>query len=213
MRARPTHPGHRRARPGLTFIEVVISIFMLTIVMSMIVGATSFFQRSSTVLRRRAEAMEAAHRIIVQHLEDRKLLITGPKRVELNGTLYGYDIKEFSLAADGDEDTSKTTRSQVPVEEASIDERLTAKLHQVYVEVYLDDPDLPYTGQTLATMSRVFNIIDPEKDLLILITELMEADIERLNAEADAANAARGPGGPTGGQAPPPAGGAGTGDR
>ncbi len=185
---RHVHRHANATRAGMTFIEVVAAMALIGVIASMIAGTIAFSRNASNIMHRRAEAAEAAHRIIIQHLEDPALLRTGPKRVDLNGTLYGYELEEYTLLGEEDEEAGTTIRTKINAAEASLDERLSAKIHMLTVHVFLDDPDLPSTGETLATISRVYNPLntdDPEI-LLRFINEVMEAEIGRLKDEAEA---------------------------
>lgn len=152
-----------RTRRGLTFLEVVAAMVMVSAVSAMILGAIGYLKRAADRERFRLDAMEVAHRIVLAHIDDRTGLRQAPKRVNLNGVIYHYDLVEEllvqeTLSEDEEGEAVKFSRRAVRASDVAPTERLTERLHRVTVEVYLDPDEYPRLGgATLAELDRVFD--------------------------------------------------------
>lgn len=177
----------RCARKGVTFLEVVVAMAMLITVVSMLTGTLGFIENSAAAHRRHAEALEVAHRIIIQHMEDPALLRGQPRRVELNGTLYGFEITEAVLKPSANSEEGITVQNAVDVSEIDAGVRFTHKLHLVSVEVFIDDPDIQRDGHTLTTLRRIYNPLSLENpnDLIKIVQDWRGLDLEKQREEAE----------------------------
>ncbi len=60
------------ARRGLTFLEVVIAIAMLSVFATLALGSIGYLAVNAERNKHRLQATELAHRVIVQYLDDRE---------------------------------------------------------------------------------------------------------------------------------------------
>lgn len=166
-RNRPRHA----ARLGLTLIEVVVATATLTLTAGAIVGGMNFMAAVSERDRLRLDAIEVAHRMIQQQIEDPSLLSGQIKRAEMNGHYYSFTLQEFVL--NSDEDGKITTGGRFKYKskqssEATGDERVKGKLNQLVARVYLDDDNTGVGGKApLAELSRIYNWLRGDQDNLL----------------------------------------------
>jgi type II secretory pathway pseudopilin PulG len=181
---RCTMPRSSRHR-GLTFLEVVISLAMVGTITAMITGGIGFMERVALANRQRLDAAEVAHRIIIQQIDDDRLWKQGPKRVELNGTVYEFELHLEVLFKDtGLGDTRRGRRTIRQTSEVTLGDRLVSKLHLITARVWAVDPPQTSRGP-LATMTRVYDILDMEGDSLVgRILRMQEEDMQRQIDEA-----------------------------
>ncbi len=169
----------------MTFIEVVAAMALIGVIASMIAGTIAFSRNASGIMHRRAEAAEAAHRIIIQHLEDPGVLDKGPRRVDLNGTLYHYELREFALIGE-DAGAGTTRRKRIDIAQATMNERLSSKVHMVSVDIFDAGALDAAPARPLATLTRVYNPLntdDPDK-ILDWLGRVIDQDTERLRRES-----------------------------
>ena len=200
--------SHRggRAQGGLTFLEVIMSLAMVGVVGAMITGGIGFMERAQRANALRLDAVEVAHRVIIQQVDDDKLWKQEVNRVELNGTVFEFELNLEVLVTDGSSTDPRARRERRQVNESTFNERLTSKLHLVTAQVWAVDPPQE-SGEPLATLTRVYNILDVEGDALFgriirMQEEDMQRQIDQLKAERDG-GAAPGGGGGGGGSAAP----------
>ncbi|MGP1345316.1 MAG: type II secretion system protein [Phycisphaerales bacterium] len=189
----------RRAQRGLTFLEVIMSLAMVGVVGAMITGGIGFMERAQRANALRLDAVEVAHRVIIQQVDDDKLWKQEVNRVELNGTVFEFDLHLEVLVSDGSSTDPRARRERREVNASTFNERLTSKLHLVTAQVWAVDPPQE-SGEPLATLTRVYNILDVEGDALFgriirMQEEDMQRQIDQLKAERDGGAAPGGGGG------------------
>jgi len=60
------------ARRGLTFIEVVVALAMLSVFATLALGSIGYLSANAERNKHRLQASELAHRVIIQYLDDRE---------------------------------------------------------------------------------------------------------------------------------------------
>jgi len=82
------------SRPGLTFLEVVLSVVLLAIATSMIMAAINNMLSAQTVHRQRLGAAEIANRLTLQYLDDKRTLPAAGAPVVYGRERYRWDYTE-----------------------------------------------------------------------------------------------------------------------
>lgn len=126
---------------------------------------------------RRAEACEAAHGAITRHIH--RLNSDHPARIEISGTPYICTLSEYVLITPA----PGSPPVRLPVEQATLDQRLSAKLHLIEAEAFA------VSGAPLATLSRIYNplnVNEPTNGLPVFINTLMEHQIEKIQRDSEA---------------------------
>jgi len=203
-------PRGRRApicgrQAGLTLLEVVISLVLLGMLSSMVFGAISFMQSAADYQLRRLDAVEVAHRVVMQHIDNRELLRGQPRRVEQNGRVFHFELREELLVQEESEGEGPTRRTAQRSDQSELTEILSQKLHQVTVDVYAEDEKTgKWGGEPLATIVRVFDPTvnlngDDEAVLRWILSKLNEEKERRGGASAPSGSGAPAPQGSPGG--------------
>jgi hypothetical protein len=153
----------RTNQPGLTILEVVIAVAMLAGMASVILGAVSLMENSIVRDRHRLNAMEVAHRVVVQLIDDHTWVDRQPaRRVQQGDYYYDFDYRvdvlyhEKGLDEEGKEIPSNRRATKL-ASESSVEERLKAQIHEITVTVYLERPDGSRSPQAYATLHRLYN--------------------------------------------------------
>ncbi len=173
----PAHATPPRTRRGLTILEVVASLVILSGITSGVMGGVSFMQRSLERDRIRLAANEAAHRLILQYLDDAASVYEKTDPVEVQGLRFEFDFGVAELNAPEDEGASvdvrtANTRDALP-QMSGLTSLLETQLEQVTVRVWLDSPRAGYqAGESIAELVRVYDIT---RDMDRLMEMLMDA--------------------------------------
>lgn len=177
----------RRTRTGLTFIEVVVSVALLAGMASVVLGAVTLMENAAAREIHRLNAMEVAHRVIVQIIDDHKWIKRNKHLpVEMNGHLYVFTHREDVLSREEGLDEAEgadrsNRRTSRPAAEASLDERLKAQIHEVTITVYLERADGSRSEQPYAELTRVYNPIMGEGNRGVeWFTDLLQEQYEDL---------------------------------
>lgn len=172
------------AQLGLTFLEVVISLAMVGTIAAMITGAIGFMERAHLANRLRLDAAEVAHRVVIQQIDDDQLWKQEANRVELNGTVFEFDLNLEVLTKDESSSESRGRRNARATNEVTFNERLVSKLHLVTARVWAVDPP-QQSAEPLATITRVYDMLDVEGAALFgRIVRMQEEDYQRQIDEA-----------------------------
>lgn len=181
-RATPIGP-RRGARGGLTFIEVVVSLLVVSGLATVIFGAIGFVETAAAMDARRVKAHEIAHRIVIQMVDDENWIEGQPRRVNLGDDYFVFEVSDAYITRETEIDpetgqdrfTSRTrTRS---AEEMTGEERLTSQLRIITVSVWWERPDRTIEPERMAAISRVYNPLDTPNDARALqwMTEQLSA--------------------------------------
>lgn len=173
VRRSPTTP--RRDRRGLTILEVVASLGLLSGIASGVMGALSFIERAQERDRIRLAGHEAAHRLILQYLDNPKRVYRQHDPVEVQGLRFDFAFQVAELAGSEDEGATadvRTARTREGMPQlADLKTLLTTQLEQVTVRVWLNEPRAGYrAGEPVAELVRVYDIArDMDRLMKILL--------------------------------------------
>ena len=166
-----------RQRKGLTIIEVVASLAMLGSISAGTMGAIGFMQRSLERDRVRLAGHEAAHRLILQYLDDPGSVYRQNDPVEVQGLRFVFDFQVAELTTTEDEGVGTDTRTarnrDAPPNLSDLQTLLQTQLEQVTVRVWLEAPRAGYRArEPIAEIVRVYDIA---RDMDRLMKILMDA--------------------------------------
>lgn len=161
-------------RRGVTMIEVVLAVALLSSVAAIVVTAYDGVSRLNDRQRHRIYAAEVAHRLILNYLLDPKSLPDEGERIPYGAdNLYRHELDELILLEEESEAENVDLRRSVP--EAQLDEnaRLGAGLKMITVRIYhLENRGFADVREPLASVTRIYSPIDPSKDDDILIRQV-----------------------------------------
>ena len=181
-RGRPRRPASRR---GLSVLEVVVAVAVLTLSTGMVTAAIGTLGASRARADHRLAAAEAAHRVILQFNDDPTTVTTGDSPVEVDGYVFDFVVRQsiLQIAVDGFQSAARVEPAPVSFDEAKRDIAflLTNRLWRVEVDVIARERGHGFNpGDTVATLSRVYDVLgedDPEK-LIELITRLLADELD-----------------------------------
>ncbi len=160
-----------RQRSGITILEVVVSLVLMVGVGSMVLSAFGYLERAAARDRIRLAAYEAAHRIVLQFIDDpttiRSLLDpSGLSRepVLVNGEEFRFILTEDLLVTENNESGGAIGRAQ---SEFDLETLLSNKLKFIQVRVSLTERKAGFAPeQTIASIDRIYNIMNNPETLL-----------------------------------------------
>jgi len=159
-------------RGGLTFLEVLLSAAMLTMIAGAITAAHQGVHRMSSQQEQWLEATEVAHRLILNYLLDPQSLPEQGQKITRDLGVYEHVLKEEMLVEQESEEDRRTVREPVPEDELERDERLGAGLKRITIEIY--PLGQRGRGRPLASLSRTYNPFEGDEDVLLRqVQELM----------------------------------------
>lgn len=152
------HGATSRARAGLTFLEVVVSIAILAGVGSIVFGVIGFTTGNQQRDAHRVEAMEVAHRVVLQWIDDPEWIRSQPKRYPYAGSTYAFEVREMFLVNEEDRDVSggRMSATPTPQDEAGTREIITSGLRLLDVYVWREREDGIVEDEPLAHINRVY---------------------------------------------------------
>jgi hypothetical protein len=178
-----------RSERGISFLEVVFSAALLAIVAATVSTGFSVVEGLSRNGERQLAAYEIAHRLILQNLDNPGHMPSPdlPLPAEVTGRIekFWYLRNISKLTPEGDSAAGSTVRGQVNANLLSTEERITAGITQVTIEVY-EDFDGRRAATPLASLTRIYNPFagsedDPASFLDNLTFELADnPDIQAL---------------------------------
>lgn len=128
-----------RCGRGLTLIEVVVAVATLVIAAGALLGGSSFVSGLAARDRLRVDAAEAAHRVIIQHIEDPNFWRTQPKRVEMGGRYFAFTLEEEVVTAPDQAGASGRVNYATTALASAQTEQALKSLNRLLVRVYPDD--------------------------------------------------------------------------
>ncbi|MDF1808285.1 MAG: hypothetical protein P1U42_01165 [Phycisphaerales bacterium] len=89
-------PNHRRlqSRRGLTFLEAILAVVLLSMVAISLSSAVSFMSQSQRRMAQRLGAAELANRLILQYIDERDSLPDKALPIEYDIDLYRWTLEE-----------------------------------------------------------------------------------------------------------------------
>lgn len=171
------------SRRALTFIEVMVATALLASLASIVIGTVTFMDSSVARQRYRLDAMEVAHRLVAQYLDDDQLLPPQNLPIQQGNAFYRYVMKEEVVMQDDTDGTGLRKGRIKRQDEVSAQEALPQMLNRVTIAVYLDDPANPFveTREPLAVLSRMYNPV-AGRDEDAMLRYLMK-QVERFQRE------------------------------
>jgi len=161
---------HRR---GITILEVITSLVLLIGVGTMVLSAFGYVERAAARDRIRLAGHEAAHRIILQFIDEPNPILAARDRedpVLVNGHEFYFWLDERVLVSETNDSGAVVGTAQDSVD---IETLLTNKLKLISVRVWIDERKAGFAPkQTVASIDRIYNIMnDPENLLEVLRRE------------------------------------------
>jgi hypothetical protein len=152
----------RRARAGLTFVEVIVSVGIVAGAAVLAFGTIGFLEKVASHNIDRVNGAEVAHRVILQWIDDFQWLRNQDHRVEMGGRFYQFDVWEEVLAAEsaevaGTARRASQRRTSVRADTVTADERFQAQIHQITVQVFAELPDRSRAPVPVARLVRSYN--------------------------------------------------------
>ena len=170
----------KASRPALTMIEVVMALATLVIVSGMILGSVTFMEATAARNTTRLEAMEVAHRVIMQYIDEPDDLKQFNQRYQYNQDFYRFEVREEVLQTDDSTDIPGLTRREGTLaKDLGTQETFRSLLYQVTVTVYRENPNNPDDFPIIpdAQLVRLYNPISlferDESRLLDWITQVL----------------------------------------
>lgn len=144
-------------------IEVVIALATLVTASGMILGAVSFMEGTAARNTARLEAMEVAHRVVMQYIDEPEQLKQFNRRYDYNLHTYYFELTEEVLQVDENTNIQGLTRRETQrAEDLSMQDILQSQLQQITVTVYRTDPGSPdgIAATPDAQLTRLFSPIN-----------------------------------------------------
>jgi prepilin-type N-terminal cleavage/methylation domain-containing protein len=179
----PGSPGAAGWRRGLTLLEVIAATMLLAGLASIVLGAVSFMEASNARERHRLQAMEVAHRIVAQYIDNPKLLPDETVPIQHGESFYLYTLQEDVLTQSQDAGSNIRKAIARKKQDLSVEEALPHMLNRITIRVYVDDPDAPVLDarRPAAELVRIFDpIMGRPQD--VVLEELLKL-MERVQAE------------------------------
>lgn len=178
-------------RRGLTLLEVVAATAMLAGLASIVLGAVSYMESASARERHRLQAMEVAHRIIAQYIDNPDLLPDESTPIQHAESYYRFTIEEEVLMQEQEAGSKIRRATARGKNQLSVEEALPQMLNRITIKVYLDDPGSTVvdSSRPIAELMRIFNPITgrPEDVVLAELLKLVErAQREESQRQRDA---------------------------
>jgi len=156
----------RRQRRGLGLLEALLALVVLGSAITIAVGGMGAIQQMNRVQQDRLNAMEVAHRLLLNHMIDPDSLPSTERPIAQGDGVYRYQIEEAVLEAE--DQGSRTRRRSRPMREMTGNQRLQAGLVMVTVHVYFDDRgDIDQERGEIAQLSRIYDPFDTDEETIM----------------------------------------------
>lgn len=165
-----------RAARGVTFIEVSLAVALLAGLAGVISTAYDGIGKMTALEQDRLYATEVAHRLILNYLLDPASLPEPGERIPYGDNIfYRHELITEMLIEEDSKDDNVAVRKAVLEEKATKNQRLGAGLKMVTVRIYhTRDSGYHDLNRPLATVTRIYNPIDPNKDEDIFLRQVQE---------------------------------------
>ncbi len=165
-----------RRHRGMTLLEAMLALLILGAATTIGLGGMGAIQRIAAIEQERLNAMEVAHRLLLNHMIDPGSLPDpeGPPISQGRG-VFRFELDEAVLEEDASSSGVSRRRSR-SIRETTGNQRLAAGLVQVTVKVYADaggEPDM-VRGQ-IAELTRIYDPFDTDEETIMFnqLEELM----------------------------------------
>lgn len=153
-----------RTRRGITILEVITSLVLLFGVGSMVLSAFGYVERAAARDRIRLAGHEAAHRIILQFIDDPDSIRNATDPVLVNGQEFGFELTEELLVSESNDSGGFVGTAR---REFDLETLLSNKLKLIRVRVWINERKAGYAPmQTVASLERIYNIMNNPDVLL-----------------------------------------------
>lgn len=126
-------------RRGLTFIEVVVALAMLSVFATLVLGSIGFVTSLTERGESRLQAMELAHRVVVQYLDDKDLVPAPDQFVWQGNTQYRVEIEESILQQESTTIEGLSEGTTLDVQDVDLQQRVQS-MHKLTIAVFLWEP-------------------------------------------------------------------------
>ena len=165
-----------RQRSGITILEVVVSLVLMVGIGSMVLSAFGYLERAAARDRIRLAAYEAAHRIVLQFIDDpttiRSTLDSQNRSTDpvfVNGEEFSFRLTEDLLVTENSDSGGMVGTAQ---SEFDLETLLSNKLKLIHVEVWLNERKAGFAPeQQIARIDRIYNIMNNPETLLQFLRE------------------------------------------
>jgi type II secretory pathway pseudopilin PulG len=167
----------QRAR-GMTVLEVIAALAVLAGVASMVTGVLQFQRRAAEIDRTRLAAAEAAHRLILQYIEDSRSVENARAPVEIDGELYDFTLRVDVLISRGSGDDGAPARREARDAAAvPIIDLLTNRLKRVTIRSWPADQRFAFgPDNPAAELTRTYDVLVNQEQL---IEDIMQGTAEQ----------------------------------
>lgn len=153
VRSRQPHNPRRTAPRGLTLLEVVLAVVMLSLVAAAITSAISTVEAMNTRSRQTVAAYELAHRLVLTALDDRERLPaeTMPLEYGQYQFMWEREVGVVRMVAN-----QSQRQHSAPLQATD-----RFRLMTVHIFSAEGDSSQPYKGIELASLSRMYDPTAP----------------------------------------------------
>lgn len=152
----------------MTLLEAMLALAILGAAVTIGLGGMGAIQRLATIQQERLNAMEVAHRLLLNHMIDPDSLPDPEGRPIAQGTgVFRFEIEESVLEEDSSS-SGVSRRRQRSINETTGNQRLAAGLVQVTVRVFADAggrPDMR-RGQ-IVELTRIYDPFDTDEESIM----------------------------------------------
>ena len=167
----------------MTLLEVLLALAILAGATTVGIGGMGAVQRMGQVEQDRLNAMEVAHRLLLNHMIDPESLPDTARPIAQGRGVYRYEIDEAVLE-EQQEGSGTTRRSSRPMSETTGNQRLQAGLVMATVRVYRDAGGVPDTRRgVMAELSRIYDPFETDEESIMFnqLKALLGVDAPRPN--------------------------------
>ena len=159
MRRAPNHHA-------FTLLEVLLALLILGAATTVAVGGMGAIQKMAQAEQDRLNAMEVAHRLLLNHMIDPDSLPEADRPIAQGRGVYRYEIEEAVL--ESEEGDGRTRRRARPMREATGNQRLQAGLVMITVRVFVDAGGTPDLRRgAMAELSRIYDPFDTDEETIM----------------------------------------------
>lgn len=163
-------------------LEVVVATAMLATLASAVLGAMSFMESYNAHSSRRLNAMEVAHRLVTQYIDNQELMPPNHLPIQQGDRLYRWTLREEILVRDEAQAGLRKHVGKVASNMRAMDQ-IPEMLNRLTVTVYIQDPEDPLaSARPLAELVRIYSPIfsgDPDEALKRILRLVEQVQLEQ----------------------------------